>query len=103
MNSYYIPKDTTNAALIDVLKKAVSGLVKASAVELYSPQKKDHFFQRVNGFVALSTKMLELRTKQMPVSLLWDGTSIFNARYIELQLVDSKDTIVYAAATLEDN
>ncbi len=103
MNSYDITPTITNASILATLTKTVDGFVKRVAVDLYTQQKKEHFFQRVNSFIALSKVIVQCRSKQMNLCLLWDGNDIFNAHYIELQLVDRKNTIVYAAATLEDN
>lgn len=103
MKTYEIPKDADAAAVLKTLTKAIDGLIKVTPVELFNTQKKDHFFQRVNCFAQMCKIILQARSKSMPVCVQYEGTDFFHASYLEVQLVDRKNTIVYAATTLDDN
>lgn len=102
MKTHLVSKDADDCDVVAQLIKASEHLIKSIPSAFFSGPAKDHMVRRLNTFLEVSTSLVRARSTTTQVCILFEGNSFFEPTYLEVQLVDRKNTTVYAAATLDN-
>ena len=103
MKQYVVSPDADKAQVILELTKAANNYMNSLPLRMYNKQRQEHLLKRMEVFLGMVKELVAASSKSMPLSVQYNGDSFYAASYIEVQLVDKKNTIVYAAVVLDDN
>lgn len=101
MKSYLPAKTTCGADIMDEVVKAAEALVNNVPVALLAAGRNKHLVQRLSAFLDVARVLIDSRSPTMLLCINYEGESLQKATFLEVQLVDKKNTIVYSATTLD--
>lgn len=101
MKHHIVSKDAQDCDVVAQLIKASEYIIKSIPSAFFSGAAKDHMVRRLNIFLEVASALVRARSASTQVCVLFEGESFFQATYLEVQLVDRKNTIVYASTTLD--
>lgn len=103
MKQYVVSPEADKAAIITEITNAAQQCINLIPMAMYAKPRKEHLLKRLQVFLAVAKELVAASNKTMQICIQYQGESFYLAHYLEVQLVDKKNTIVYAAAVLDDN
>ena len=103
MKQYIVSPDADKAEIVTEITSAAHQCINAIPMAMYAKPRKEHLLKRLEVFLAVAKELVAASNKTMQICIQYQGESFYTAHYLEVQLVDKKNTIVYAAVVLDDN